>query len=145
MKPHDIPQAWKDKIAENPNSIFAKQALAAQLRLQDNPTAIPATRIKSNVGTILITLFSDRVGAVPCSSCKQTMASLNRLTPAEIRQQHDEYVVEIERNAKRAAVSWWAKILVQADALGTGGAVTRQLISNWLHEACDMAERENAY
>lgn len=141
MRLLDIPPHWKDKIAADPNSELAKKYLRTQQKIAKSNGYLASIepKVVSRIGTILLALFK-RVGGVPCGDCKKTLLKLNRLTPAQVRQDHDKYVDEIEANSKKAKTSLWAKVLIHADAITTGGAVGRVLISRWLEEACLIEE-----
>jgi hypothetical protein len=138
----DIPNHWKQKIAADPNSTLSQEYLRIQRKMRlhvAHERSMTEVNVKSKIGTILLAIFK-RVGGVPCGGCKQTMLLLNRLTPEEVRQRHDYWVEEIEKNSKKAKAALWAKILMHTDAITTGGAVGRVLISRWLEEACLIEE-----
>lgn len=147
MRNRDIPRHWKARIAADPDSEFAQEALAIQKRLMSisfHEKKVEAAVKKSHVGTRLLKRFKETVGAVPCSACKNTMIRLNLTSVSEIRANHEAIVIEIEKNARKAKASWWATIMIKADELFTDGIVTRLLISKLLGEACDEDEREDA-
>jgi len=147
VRTRDIPQHWKARIAADPDSDFAREALAIQSRLRKivyRENKIDAANKKSHVGTRLLNSFKNTVGAVPCSACKNLMIRLNLTSVSEIRANHEGIVVEIEKNARKAKASWWATIMLKADELFTDGIVTRLLISKLLSEACDDEDNETA-
>lgn len=144
MRLHDIPLHWKSRIAEDPTSARSKEYLEIQQRIlaENVQHQFETTDLQSEVGTTLVGFF-ERVGGVPCSDCKRTLLSLNRLSVDQIRERHNAFVIEIEKNAKKASMSLWAQLCVYADSLSTGGVVTRFLISKWLEEACVLEEKKN--
>ena len=71
------------------------------------------------------------------------MIRLNLTSVSEIRANHEDIVIEIEKNARNAKASWWANLMIKADEIFTDGIVTRLLISKLLSEACDEDERES--
>lgn len=140
MNNQDIPMHWKKRIAEDPNSEFAKKALDIQEQLRTKSFSKARSQVakkKSNVGTLLLERFKKMVDAVPCSDCKRTMVRLDFSTVEEIRDKHNAIVIEIEKNAHRAKSAWWSKLMMKADEMFTDGVVTRLLISKFLTEACD--------
>lgn len=141
----DIPRHWKARIAADPDSDFAREALEIQSRLRKivhRENKIAAAAKKSHVGTRLLKRFAETVGAVPCSACKNTMIRLDLTSVSDIRANHEAIVIEIEQNARKAKASWWATIMIKADELFTDGIVTRLLISKLLSEACDEDGRQ---
>ncbi len=145
MRLQDIPKHWKERIARDPGSDFAKKAIAIQKKIhQENIRENYARNVdaKSRVGTILLSLFK-RVGGVPCGDCRQTLLKLNKLTVEEIHARHDEIVFEIEKNSKKAKAALWAKLLMHIDQFATDGQVARMLISRWLNEACELDVRSS--
>lgn len=142
-----IPQHWKDRIASDPDGEFARRTLSTRQRVaavNNVESKIEKIAVRSNVGTILARLFKDRIGAVPCGNCKAVIGSLNSMTVEHIRNHAEEIIGRIEHNSKNAKSAWWAKLLAHADAVVTGGVVSRHLIAKWLAEACDEDEREAA-
>lgn len=116
----------KDKIeVQNPSAPSPERNMA-------RPTD------RSNVGTLLAKIFKEKVGAVPCSACKQRIASLNQLSVPDIISRRAAIVAEISQSAAKSAPKWWQKAGVIADQfLGTG--VTSSLIGSYLDMACAMA------
>lgn len=144
MRLLDIPQHWKERIELEPDSEFARKAIGIQRKIDEENKRdhhLKAVSVKSQVGTILLSLFK-RVGGVPCGDCRLTLLKLNKLTVAEIRERHDQFVLEIEKNSKKAKAALWAKLLMHVDRFATDGAVARSLISRWLSEACDLDGEE---
>jgi hypothetical protein len=142
----DIPQAWKDEIAQNPDSEFSKRAKAVRQRIAMVNISEAAIRQKgavSQIGTRLLFKFKDRVGAVPCSACKATIRQLNQMTLDQVELDHDKIVDKIFENAQNAKMTWWAKVAAFADSVVTGGLASRTLISMWLREAT-TEEKRNA-
>ena len=138
MKHHSVPQAWLDSIRDDPDSKFSKNAAAVIQRLNESivmPKRPPTPR--SQVGSRLLKFFSERIKAVPCSRCKETMVSLNNMTVEEILSKRDLIVHEIEKNAAVSKVAMWAQFIKYADEFISGGVGTRIMIGRWLDEACD--------
>lgn len=145
MRLLDIPKHWKERIELEPDSEFARKALGIQRKIDEENKRdrhAKVVNIKSQVGSILLSLFK-RVGGVPCGDCRQTLLRLNRLSVSEIREKHDHFVLEVEKNSKKAKAALWAKLLMHVDKFATDGAVARSLISRWLTEACDLDERSD--
>jgi hypothetical protein len=147
MRLPDIPQVWKDAIAVDPTSAFSRKAIAVRERINlvnFNHDIVEAGRQKSLVGTRLLLMFRERVAAVPCSDCKASMRRLNEMTVAQIRSIRDEMILEIEKNATKAGVAFWARILAATDQAITGGMATRHMIGVWLDEVCEAEDAANA-
>jgi hypothetical protein len=66
------------------------------------------------------------------------------MTVEQIRSVRDDMVLEIEKNATKAGVSFWARVLAFADAAITGGIATRAMIGMWLDEALAAEDAANA-
>lgn len=141
MKAYDIPRHWKEKIAADPDSEKSKKYLGVRKTVHklNSEISFRTENLQSEVGSILMEIF-ERVGGVPCSDCKRTLLSLNRLTVSQIRERHNAFVIEIEKNAKKAKKALWARLSMYADQLATGGVVTRRVISDWIEEACEREE-----
>lgn len=112
-----------------------KERMRDRPKLPQKPRAtgrVPVQR--SYVGDRLKTIFTKRVGAIPCGWCRDEMTKLNQMTPEEIRADRTNIVNRITRNAMNAKKAWWAKLALIVDqSLHLGGAEI--VIGMWLDEA----------
>lgn len=138
MKTHEIPEAWKKAMQDNPTSQFAVKAGAVAKQLLEKAEAEKLRELaekRSKIGTRLGEIFRERVGAVSCGPCAAAIRSLDKMTVEQVREKEDEIVAEISARAEKNMPNWFKKLLVKVDQTLHMG-VTEHLIREYLREAC---------
>jgi len=90
----------------------------------------------SDIGDRLAAIFTERVAAIPCGRCKNTLYRLNAMTREQVLSQRESIISDIEANAQLAGNKWFVKWSLVLDQWATGGAIARHVIGMWLDEVC---------
>jgi hypothetical protein len=146
MKFKPIPRHWRDRIAEDPNSDFAKKALSTQNKInalnavEEKTTVLPRV---SSIGNRLKSIFEDNTGVLPCGACKTIILQLNGMTVDKVLTDKDKITEKIFKNLKQVKLTFIQDLAVKLDIKLTGGAATKFLISMWIEEACNDERKES--
>lgn len=97
----------------------------------------------SQVGTKLRKIFEEKYGAIPCSSCKAMIESLNQSTAEFVLKNKESISMEIYENSKKSKMAWWARFARDVDDATTGGVVARSYLLRYIEEACNGEEQRS--
>lgn len=97
----------------------------------------------SQIGTKLRKIFESKYGAIPCSSCKTMMESLNGSTAESVLKNKESIAMAIYENSKNSKMAWWAKFARDVDDATTGGVVARACLLRYIEEACYGEEQRD--
>lgn len=75
--------------------------------------------------------------SVPCSDCESDISLLNKLTPAEAREQLETFVERIFSRASGKAHKWHQKLAVKF-----APDYVKSTIRGWIMDAIEAAEKE---
>lgn len=101
----------------------------------------PPVNPVSQIGTRLRKIFESKYGAIPCSSCKAMIESLNQSTVEFVLKNKQSISMEIYENSKNSKMAWWAKFARDVDDAATGGFVARSYLLRYIEEACNGEEQ----
>lgn len=144
MKLQNIPKHWIDRIAEDPNSEFAKKALRVQAKIDlhnGTETKLALKSQKSSIGTFLKQIFQSKVKALPCSRCKRMIEALNQMSLDEVRAERETLVHKIYLNSKETPLPFWTRLAAITDDKLTDGKGTKFMIGLWFDEACEQERK----